>query len=98
MRRTTIFATMLACLGFAAACGGDSPNEPDSACSAGQVLDIGEKCSAGGGSSFEVMSDGLGCLIESDGISRECSNKRVEKGSFVAVNVEDTSKWRIESL
>lgn len=86
----------LACF---AACS-DLPNELELGpnCFSGQVLDPGEKCSPGGGATFEVMFDDTACLIESDGVSRKCGNKKVEKGEFLATNIQDTKRWRIESL
>ena len=81
-----------------AACGGDDMTGPGATCSVGQVLGPGEQCSAGGGDTFEVMPDGFGCLIESDGISRLCSNNDVNKGGFSASNIEDTLDWRIDSV
>ena len=80
-----------------AACGGDDVTGPGATCSVGQVLGPGEQCSAGV-DTFEVMPDGLGCLIEADGISRVCSNKDVDKGGFAASNIEDTLNWRIDSV
>lgn len=83
--------------GYLSACGGDDMMEPGDACSVGEVLSPGDKCSVGA-DTFEVMSDGFACLIESDGISRECSNNEVTKGGFLASNIDDTLDWRIDSM
>ena len=79
-----------------AACG-DDVMEPGDTCSVGQVLGPGQQCSAGA-DTFEVLSDGFACLIEPDGVSRECSNNEVAKGGFSASNIENTMDWRIDSV
>lgn len=98
MKKTTVATLgLLAVTGFAA-CGGDDVTGPDLTCGVGQVLVPGEACSAGRGTTFEVMPDGTACLIEADGISRSCSNKDVAKDGFAATNIEDTPNWRIDSV
>ncbi len=105
MRVNTVVIPGLLAVACLAACGGEDLTEPDGAsCAVGQVLSPGEKCSAGGGDTFEVMpdaGDGIGslaCLIESDGVSRTCSNNEVTKGMFSASNIEDTLDWRVDSM
>jgi len=93
--RGILVLVALACL---AACGGDDTTGPGATCSVGQVLSPGEECSVGGGETFEVGSDGLACLVESDGISRRCSTSEVTKGGFSASNIDDTLNWRIDSM
>lgn len=85
--------------GYVAACGGDDKmTEPDGdPCSVGEVLGPGQECSVGP-DTFEVMADGLACLIEPDGVSRKCSNKDLAKGGFSASNIDDTLDWRINSM
>ena len=82
-----------------AACGGDDMMEPGDTCSVGQVLGPGQQCSVGA-ETFVVEDDGLGlaCLIESDGISRLCGTREVNKGGFSASNIDDTMDWRIDSM
>ena len=87
----------LVAVGYLAACGGDDMMGPGDTCTVGQVLGPGQECSVGT-DTFEVMSDGFGCLIEPDGVSRECSNNEVTKGGFSASNIDDTLNWRIDSM
>ena len=54
----------LVAVGYLAACGGDDMMEPGDSCAVGQVLGPGQECSVGD-ETFEVMSDGFACLIES---------------------------------
>ena len=83
--------------GCLAACGGGDMMEPGDTCSVGQMLGPGDECSVGA-DTFEVMSDGFACLIEPDGISRQCHNKEVAKGGFWASNIEETLDWHIDSM
>ncbi|MDE2974614.1 MAG: hypothetical protein OXU64_07850 [Gemmatimonadota bacterium] len=85
--------------GSVAACGGDDKmTEPDGdLCSVGEVLGPGEECSVGA-DTFEVMADGLACLIEPDGGSWECSTRELARGGFSASNIDDTLDWRIDSM
>lgn len=83
--------------GYLAACGGGDMMGPGDECSVGDVLGPGQQCSVGD-NTFEVMPDGFGCLIEPDGISRECGNKDVTTGGFSASRIEDTMDWRIDSM
>ena len=80
-----------------AACGGDDMMGPGDTCTVGQVLGPEQECSVGT-DTFEVMSDGFGCLIEPDGVNRKCSNNEVTKGGFSASNIDDTLNWRIDSM
>jgi len=97
-RSLTAIVVLSALALVAAACGGDDTTGPGATCSVGQVLSPGEECSVGGGETFEVGSDGLACLVESDGISRRCSTSEVTKGGFSASNIDHTLNWRIDSM
>ena len=98
MKKTTAAMVGLLAMACIAACGGDDVTGSGITCSVGQMLGPAEACSAGEGNTFEVMPDGIGCLIEADGISRICSNNDVAKGGFAASNIEDTPDWRIDSV
>ena len=91
----------LVAVGYLAACGGDDMGDdmmgPSDTCAVGQVLGPGQECSVGT-DTFEVMSDGFGCLIEPGGLSQMCSNNEVTKGGFSASNIDDTLNWRIDSM
>ena len=85
---------------YLAACGGDDMDDmmgPGDTCAVGQVLGPGQECSVGT-DTFEVMSDGFGCLIEPGGLIQMCSNNAVTKGGFSASNIDDTLDWRIDSM
>ena len=104
----------LPALGSFSACGGDSSTDPESAmesesgveavspCRVEQELDPGESCSVGESDTFEVGSDGIGCLIQPHqdglGFSGKCGNKDVEVEGFSASRIPDTDRWRIDSI
>ncbi len=83
--------------------------EPTLACSVGQKLNAGQRCSIPGGGVFEVHSDG--CVTGLPDIAGEmslgegsmsasgfCIRGYVQKGGFRASANADASVWRIESL
>lgn len=82
---------------------------PSSACSVGQELNAGERCSIPGSGVFEIHSDG--CVTGLPDVAGEvsfgegnmtesgfCVRGYVQKGGFRAAANADTSVWRIESL
>lgn len=82
---------------------------PSMACSVGQVLNAGQRCSVPGGGVFEIHSDG--CAIGLPDVAGElfmgegsmtasglCIRGYVQKGGFRASANADASIWRIESL
>ena len=82
---------------------------PTMACSVGQQLNAGQRCSIRGGGVFEIHSDG--CVTGLPDIAGElslgegsmtasgfCIRGYVQKGGFRASANGDGSAWRIESL
>lgn len=90
----------LSTLPLVASCGGSEMTEPDSPCRVGQELGPGEVCAVGRSDTFEVMDDGVACLIQRrpDGENRRCSNREVMVGSFSARRIDEATMWRIDAL
>ena len=69
------------------------PPASGSACTVGKVLEPGESCTYSGGT-FEVRSDGFGCV----GSGSICAGQGLNLGSFSASKISGTTNWKINAL